>query len=169
MTATIEEQPTLVDEGPDTAPGIPAGEVPEVAEPVNARRAHARAREGLTRFFRSRPVGWVTSLLVPPDFVRDPQPPLRAVWRHAIWGEQIPPGSPMRAAYVVAWLVLCSPWVTLGYLLAWWHARLSRVAVGYLTFWALWQIPPVRMVLTAWWDMLTAPLGWFITHVWGGA
>lgn len=156
MTSVTEERPELtVVPDPDPAPEVPV-EIPGEVEPaVNARPARGRAREAATRIVRSRPAHGVLRTVRPPDIVRNDRPSLRKVWRHAIWGEQVPQGTLARPAYVVAWCLLCFVPVTFGYLVAWWHQRLARIVVGYLVLWAVYQLGPVRAMLELGWHWFT--------------
>lgn len=152
MTSSTAERLTVV---PEPAPEVPP-EVPADLEVApNARPARGPAREAAARLFRSRAGIAVRGVVQPPDIVRSPQPSLQQVWRHAVWGEQVPPGTIARPAYIAAWVLFCSVPVTFGYLVAWWHQRLARLVVGYLTLWAVCLLPPVRAVLEFGWHWFT--------------
>lgn len=140
-TATVDnDRPALtVVDCPE--PEVPVESPEAAAEDSNAVRARDRARGYLAQ------AGNATRVFRPPDIWQHDRPSLKATYRHALWGEHVPPGSIARGVYLVLWALVCAPPVAVFYLLAWAHERPLRVIGFWVTVWALWQIAPVRAVL----------------------
>lgn len=157
---TVVPTPRLGIGLPVTSPiGQSDGESGSGSAPTRETRARARRvgdRTPITVFF-GRVAAWANSHMVPPDFIRKPQPSLLQVFNKARWGDQNPIGGLGRVASIVLDVLLAPFGVAFRYL-AWVFENPSRLAIHVGAIWTVEHTPYLSNVLDAIVAVITIPL-----------